>query len=86
VSARPSPTERDPAVVRAEANVAEARERVAESMLALREEVARRTDWRGWVRRRPGLLLAAAFGLGLLLGSRGRPWHPSTATGGRSWR
>ena len=42
---------RDPAVARAEAELAESREQVAESMMALRDEVARRTDWRGW---RPG--------------------------------
>lgn len=77
---------RDPAVARAEAEVAEAREQVTESILALREEVARRTDWRGWFRRRPALALGAAFGLGLLLGTRGRGWRPGKETGGWSWK
>jgi uncharacterized membrane protein len=76
---------RDPAVARAEADVAEARERVAESIRALRDEVARKTDWRGWVRRNPGWALGAAFTLGLLLGTRGRGRRPRNETGGRSW-
>lgn len=37
---------------------------------ALQEEVAWRTDWREWVRRRPGLCLGAAFFAGFLLGQR----------------
>jgi ElaB/YqjD/DUF883 family membrane-anchored ribosome-binding protein len=64
--------DRDPAVARAEADLEEARERVAESMMALRQEVARRTDWRGWVVRQPAVVLGAAFVLGLFLGTRGR--------------
>jgi ElaB/YqjD/DUF883 family membrane-anchored ribosome-binding protein len=54
----------------AEAAVARTRARVAGSILALRREVTRRTDWREWVRRRPLPLLATAFALGLLLGGR----------------
>jgi ElaB/YqjD/DUF883 family membrane-anchored ribosome-binding protein len=77
---------RDPAVARAEAELAESRAEVAESMMALRDEVARRTDWRGWIRRRPGLALGAAFAVGLLLGTRGRGWRPGKETGGWSWR
>jgi ElaB/YqjD/DUF883 family membrane-anchored ribosome-binding protein len=61
---------RDPALAEAEAQVIEARERVAESMMALRQEVARRTDWRSWIRERPATVLGAAFALGLLLGLR----------------
>ena len=76
---------RDPAVARAEADVAETRERVAESLQALRDEVARKTDWRGWVRRNPGWALGAAFALGVLLGTRGRGWRPQNETGGRRW-
>jgi hypothetical protein len=76
---------RDPAVARAEAELAEAREHVAESMLALRDEVARRTDWRGWIRRHPALLLGGALALGLLLGTRGRGWRPRHETGGWPW-
>jgi len=45
-----------------------ARGRVVHSMQALRQEVARTTDWRAWVARRPGTLLGVAFGLGLLAG------------------
>ena len=77
--------ERDPAVVSAEADLSEARERVAESMRALRDEVARKTDWRAWVRRNPGWALGAAFAFGLLLGARGKGQRPQNETGGRSW-
>ena len=81
-----SPVARDPAVARAEANLEESRERVAESMMALRQEVARRADWRGWVRRNPQLMVGGAFALGLLLGVRGRGWRRNNERGGRSWK
>jgi len=77
--------ERDPAVARAEANLAEARARVADSIRALRDEVARKTDWRGWVRDNPGWTLGAAFALGLLLGTRGSRRRAPKQIGGRSW-
>jgi hypothetical protein len=38
--------------------------------VALRRAVVNRTDWRAWVRRNPGLYLAAAFTLGLVWGLR----------------
>ncbi len=78
-------TERDPAVARAEADLAEARARVADSIRALRDEVARKTDWRGWVRDNPGWTLGAAFALGLLLGTRGSGRRAPKQIGGRSW-
>jgi ElaB/YqjD/DUF883 family membrane-anchored ribosome-binding protein len=84
VTETPERPARDPAVARAEADVAEARERVAESMRALRDVVARKTDWRGWVRRNPGWALGAAFAVGVLLGTRGRGRRPQNETGGRS--
>ena len=40
------------------------------SMSALEGEVTRTLDWRQWVRRKPGLTVALAFGLGFLLGRR----------------
>jgi len=61
----------DPDVERMERAVARARVRVAGNLLALRREVARRTDWREWVRERPLPFVAAAFAVGVLLGSRG---------------
>jgi hypothetical protein len=61
---------RSPELAQAEADVERARERVTASVMALRNEVARRTDWREWVRRRPGAVLAGAFVLGFLLGRR----------------
>lgn len=58
------------ALARAESDVERARERVASSMLALRDEVVRKTDWRSWVRRQPAPFLAAAVALGFWLGYR----------------
>lgn len=40
------------------------------SVSALREEVAARTDWREWVRRRPLMSVGLAFTVGYLLGKR----------------
>ena len=63
---------RSPELVRAERDIELARERVSQSVMALREAVAKQTDWREWVRRHPGLIMAGAFTLGLLWGSRSR--------------
>jgi hypothetical protein len=60
----------DPALARAEAELERTRERVAQSMLALRNEVARRTDWRRLVRERPLVFMGAALALGFLWGFR----------------
>lgn len=49
-----------------------ARQQIQISVVALREEVAVATDWRVWYRRRPYACLAAAFALGVFLGTRGR--------------
>jgi hypothetical protein len=61
---------RSPELVAAEAEVERTRARVTEAVVALRDEVARRTDWRSWIARRPGVFLATAFALGFLLGHR----------------
>jgi hypothetical protein len=55
------------------ADLDRARARVAASLTTLGEEVARRGDWRTWVRARPGLVLAGALALGLLWGGVGSP-------------
>lgn len=52
------------------ADIERARAQIAESMSALRDEVAHRTDWRQWVRQRPGLCLGAAFAVGFWLAYR----------------
>jgi hypothetical protein len=57
-------------VARAEAAVERSRERVERSVTALRLAFARRTDWRGWVARQPGLVLGAAMLVGFLWGYR----------------
>ncbi len=57
-----------PAEARAE--LERARQQVATSAAALRAEVARSTEWRGWVRERPLLFVAGAFALGFLIGNR----------------
>lgn len=61
---------RDPELVHAEAEIARARESVAESITALQREISRTLDWRDWIRRRPILAVAAAFAVGALLGGR----------------
>ena len=40
------------------------------SLEGLRRDVTSRTDWRRWVRERPLPMLAGAFAVGFLLGSR----------------
>jgi len=57
-------------LARAESDVERARERVSQSMMALRQEVARKIDWRSWVQQRPLLFVGGAFALGFLLGRR----------------
>lgn len=63
---------RSPELARAEADIERTRERVATSVMALREEVARQANWREWVRRRPGTFLAGAFVVGFIWGQRRR--------------
>jgi ElaB/YqjD/DUF883 family membrane-anchored ribosome-binding protein len=63
-----SPGDND--LARAEADIERTRERVAQSVVALRDEVARQTDWRQWISRRPYTFVGAAFALGLWLGLR----------------
>jgi hypothetical protein len=62
----------DDALARAESDVERARERVASSMLALRDEMVRKTDWRSWIRRQPTAFFGAAIALGFWLGYRRR--------------
>ena len=50
----------------------QARQQLVASLSALEAEVIRKLDWQQWVRRRPGLAIALAFGLGFLLGRRFR--------------
>jgi hypothetical protein len=68
--AKDGDVERDPELLRAEAEIARTRARVAGSLVALRREMARRVDWREWVRLHPLSFVAGAFLLGALLGSR----------------
>jgi len=74
------PTPEDPeAAERAAlaADVDRARARVAASLSTLGDEVARRSDWRAWVRTRPGLFVAGALVVGFLCGGgRRRPPGP----------
>jgi len=51
-------------VARAEAAVERSRERVERLVGALRDAVARRTDWRGWIGQRSGAKVAAPTKLG----------------------
>ena len=60
-------------LARVEADIARTRDRVSRSVTALRQAMVDRTDWREWVRRRPGVFLAGAFALGLVWGLRRSP-------------
>jgi hypothetical protein len=61
---------RDPDLVRAEADIDQARRQVAASIGELQREIARTIDWREWVRRKPRLAFGLAAGAGFLLGRR----------------
>ena len=62
--------DRDHELTRAAEALARTRDRFVLSMSELEREVTRTLDWREWVRRRPGMALGLAFGLGLFLGRR----------------
>jgi ElaB/YqjD/DUF883 family membrane-anchored ribosome-binding protein len=68
-------TGRDPEIQHAQAEVARAREAVAGHLMDLQQQLSRAFDWREWIRQRPMTALAAAFGLGVLLGSFGGGAH-----------
>ena len=59
-------------LARAEADVEQARERVSSSVLALREELARQSDWRHWLVRHPLASFGSALAVGFWLGRRRR--------------
>jgi ElaB/YqjD/DUF883 family membrane-anchored ribosome-binding protein len=69
------PGARDPEIVRAEAEIAQTREKVAFSVMALQREITRKLDWREWVRQRPVLAVTLAFGAGALLGGLLPPFY-----------
>jgi hypothetical protein len=52
------------------AEIERARAQIQSSVVALKQEMAIRADWRTWVRRRPGLCLTTALVVGLYLGTR----------------
>lgn len=60
----------DLALMRASQDLVRARDAFLVSMTALEHEITHSLDWRQWVRRRPGVALGFAFGLGLLLGRK----------------
>lgn len=57
-------------VAEARARLMLARERTQATLVALRAEITEQTDWRSWVRARPGLFLAAAFLIGFTYARR----------------
>ena len=60
----------DPEMARAEAEIDRTREQVSRSVLALRQAMTQRTDWREWVRRGPLPFLAVAFMIGFVYGQK----------------
>jgi ElaB/YqjD/DUF883 family membrane-anchored ribosome-binding protein len=54
------------------AEIERTRAELALSVGELRQEVARRTDWRQWVRERPYTCLGAAFFIGFVIGNSQR--------------
>jgi len=61
---------RDLELARAAAELEHGREKFVLAMGAVEREVTRTLDWRDWVHRRPGLLLALAFAVGAFFGRR----------------
>jgi hypothetical protein len=57
-------------LAQADADVQRARERVASSVEALQDEVARQVDRRRWLSRHPLMFLSGAFAVGFWLGAR----------------
>jgi ElaB/YqjD/DUF883 family membrane-anchored ribosome-binding protein len=53
-----------------EREIERTRARVSRSMMALRNAVAKQTDWREWVRERPAVFVVGAFALGMFFGLR----------------
>jgi hypothetical protein len=51
------------------AGIARAREEIAESLENLKDKMTATTDWREWVRHKPGLFVAAAFAVGFIIGT-----------------
>jgi hypothetical protein len=46
-----------------------ARSQLAQAREALKRDVATRTDWREWVRKKPALFYGGAFAVGFLIGT-----------------
>jgi ElaB/YqjD/DUF883 family membrane-anchored ribosome-binding protein len=59
-------------LARAEADVERARERVASSVVALRDGLVRQTDWRRWLVDHPLVAVGSALAVGYWLGCRRR--------------
>lgn len=59
---------RDIALREMEAEIARTRERLVDSIAALKYEITTLSDWRSWIRRRPLPFLGGAFLLGLSIG------------------
>jgi hypothetical protein len=52
------------------AEIARARAELQTAATELRQQVAEKTDWRGWVRSNPAAVLTGAFVIGFWLGYR----------------
>jgi hypothetical protein len=58
----------DTELARASSELERTRVKFVLSMGAVEHEISRTLDWRAWVRRRPGMAMALALGLGIFLG------------------
>ena len=63
-------TEEDAQIQRVRFDLARTRQRVATSIVNMRAEVGRLTEWRGWVERAPLFCVGATFVFGFIVGRR----------------
>ncbi len=59
------------AIAKAEAEIEHACAEVADQVNSLHHKIAETLDWRQWYRRHTVVVLAAALGVGFILGQRG---------------
>ena len=66
------PKTRSPTPSEVREEIDRARDQIASSAVALRQEISAKTDWREWIRGRPTAFILGAFAVGLMFGIRRR--------------